>query len=58
MGKFVITKTDVGYHFALKAVNGQVIAISQVHTTMAACKKGIESVKKNAPEAPVIEPEE
>lgn len=53
MGKFVIKKTNAGYHFNLKADNGQVIATSEVYTTEAACKNGIESVKKNAPDATV-----
>ena len=33
--------------------NGEVIATSEVYTTEAACKKGIESVMKNAPVAGV-----
>lgn len=48
MGKFVIKETNTGVKFDLKATNGQVIATSEVYTTMAACKNGIESVKKNA----------
>lgn len=55
MGKFVIKKSDAGFHFVLKAANGEVIATSQVYTTKESCQKGIESVKKNAPEAEVIE---
>lgn len=53
MGKFVIKKTDAGYRFNLKASNGQVIATSETYTTEAACEKGIESVRKNAPDAEV-----
>ena len=55
MGKFVIKTTDAGCHFVLKADNGEVIATSQVYTTKDSCKKGIESDKKNAPEAEVVE---
>ena len=55
MGKSVIKTTDAGCHFVLKADNGEVIATSQVYTTKDSCKKGIESVKKNAPEAEVVE---
>ena len=55
MGKFVIKETKTGVKFDLKATNGQVIATSEVYTTLAACKNGIESVKKNAPEAEVTE---
>ena len=49
MGKFVMKKTNTGVKFDLKAGNGEVIATSEVYTTDAACKNGIESVKKNAP---------
>lgn len=47
MGKFVLKKTATGFKFDLKATNGQVIATSEVYTTEAACKNGIESVKNN-----------
>lgn len=53
MGKFVIRTVNSGIKFDLKATNGQVIATSEVYTTAAACKGGIESVKKNAPIANV-----
>jgi len=46
MGKFVIRTTSTGVKFDLKATNGQVIATSEVYTTEAACRNGIESVKK------------
>ena len=51
MGKFVVklTKND-GFLFNLKAVNGEIIATSEVYTTEAACLNGIESVRKNAVE--------
>ncbi len=48
MGKFVIKKVNSGYKFDLKAGNGEVIATSEVYTTEAACKNGVESVIKNA----------
>lgn len=51
MGKFVVKTTATGYTFNLKATNGQVIATSEVYTTEAACKNGIESVAANAPVA-------
>ena len=53
MGKFVIRKVASGIKFDLKATNGQVIATSEVYTTEAACRGGIESVMKNAPIANV-----
>jgi len=53
MGKFVIKKTNSGIKFDLKAGNGEVIATSEVYTSEAACKNGVESVAKNAPVAAV-----
>ena len=53
MGKFVIRKTNTGMKFDLKAGNGEVIATSEVYASEAACKNGVESVKKNAPVAAV-----
>ena len=53
MGKFVIRNVASGIKFDLKATNGQVIATSEVYTTAAACRNGIESVRKNAPAANV-----
>ena len=53
MGKFVIRNVASGIKFDLKATNGQVIATSEVYTTEAACRNGIESVMKNAPIANV-----
>lgn len=41
--------------FNLKATNGQVIGKSEMYSSAAACENGIESVKKNAPEAEVVE---
>ena len=46
MGKFVLKKTATGFKFDLKAGNGEVIATSEVYSSEAACKNGIESVKK------------
>ncbi|MBQ9993393.1 MAG: YegP family protein [Clostridia bacterium] len=48
-GKFEIVITDRGtYWFNLKAGNGEVIAKSQQYASIASCKKGIDSVKRNA----------
>ena len=51
MGKFVIKTAKTGYMFNLKAGNGEVIATSEVYTTLDACKNGVASVAKNAPVA-------
>ncbi|MBP5330720.1 MAG: YegP family protein [Lachnospiraceae bacterium] len=48
MGKFVIKEAKNGVKFDLKATNGEVIATSEVYTTVTACKKGIASVVKNS----------
>ena len=41
--------------FRLKAKNGQIIAASEGYSSMKSCLNGIESVKKNAPEAAIDE---
>ena len=53
MGKYIIKKTKTGWTFSLKASNSETIGISEVYTTESACRKGIESVRKNAPAAVV-----
>lgn len=55
MGKFLVKTVRSGIKFDLKAGNGEVIATSEVYTSRAACLNGIESVRKNAPEAEVVE---
>ncbi len=45
------------FRFRLKAKNGQVIAVSESYKTKASCENGIESVKKNAPDAEVVKAE-
>jgi uncharacterized protein len=55
-GKFVITKDKRGeFRFKLVATNGQTIAISEGYTTKAACVNGVESVRKHAAEAGVVD---
>ena len=43
------------FRFRLKATNGQIIAVSEGYTTMRNCKNGVESVKKNSVDAPIVE---
>ncbi|MBR6579785.1 MAG: YegP family protein [Ruminococcus sp.] len=45
------------FRFRLKAKNGQIIAVSEGYVKKASCLNGIESVRKNAVDAPVEEPE-
>ncbi len=42
------------FRFRLKATNGQVIAVSEGYVAKKSCENGIESVKKNAADAPVV----
>ena len=54
--KFEIYLDKAGeYRFRLKAKNGQVIATSEGYTSLDGCENGIESVKKNAPDAEIVE---
>jgi len=53
MGKFEVKQVKTGYKFNLKAGNGEIIAVSEVYTTESACMNGVESIRKNAPVAPV-----
>lgn len=54
MGKFEVFKDKRGeFRWRLRADNNQVIATGEGYTTKAACLNGIESVKKNAPEAAI-----
>ncbi|MBE6992233.1 MAG: DUF1508 domain-containing protein [Ruminococcaceae bacterium] len=54
--KFEIYTDKAGeYRFRLKATNGQVIAVSEGYKAIAGCLNGVESVKKNAVDAAVVE---
>ncbi|MFK3676579.1 YegP family protein [Microbacterium sp. NPDC090218] len=55
-GKFELYTDKAGeYRFRLKAGNGEVIAISEGYSSKSAALNGIDSVKRNAPDAEVIE---
>ena len=45
------------FRFRLKATNGEIIAVSEGYKAKASCENGIESVKKNAVDAPIVEQE-
>lgn len=53
MGKFVIRAVPTGVKFDLYASNGQAVISSEVYLTAAACRKGLQSVMKNAQKAGV-----
>ena len=53
--KFEIYTDKAGeYRFRLKARNGEIIATSEGYTAKAGCENGIESVRKNAPDAEIV----
>ena len=52
--KFEVYADKAGeFRFRLKAKNGQIIAVSEGYKTKPNCLNGVESVKKNAPDAPI-----
>ena len=53
MGKFITKILPAGIKFDLRADNGEIIAVSEVYKTRAACEKGMESLRRYAPAAPV-----
>jgi len=54
MGKFEIYKDKRGeFRWKLLAGNNQVIATGEGYSSKDGCKKGIDSVKKNAPKAKI-----
>lgn len=54
--KFEVYEDKGGeFRFRLKARNGQIVAVSEGYTTHKACLDGVESVRKNAPDAEVVE---
>lgn len=56
--KFEVYADKAGeFRFRLKAANGQIIATSEGYKSKSGCMNGIESVKKNAPDAEVVEAE-
>ena len=53
-GKFELYSDKAGkFRFRLKAGNGEIIAVSEAYESKASAKNGIESVRKNAPDATV-----
>ena len=53
--KFEVYTDKAGaFRFRLKARNGQIIGVGEGYKKKASCLNGIESVKKNAPEAELV----
>ena len=51
----VYTDKKGEFRFRLKATNGEIIATSEGYKAKPSCLNGIESVKKNVVDAPVVE---
>lgn len=47
MGTFIIKTVPSGVKFDLRAANGEVIATSEVYSSLTACENGIESTRIN-----------
>ncbi|MFV0439822.1 MAG: YegP family protein [Lachnospirales bacterium] len=56
--RFEIYKSKDGFRFRLIAANGNKILASEGYTTKRACQNGIDSVKRNATESPILDEEE
>ena len=57
--KFEVYEDFAGEHrFRLLAGNGEIIAVSEGYVSKAACTVGIDSVKKNAFNAEIVEVKE
>lgn len=53
--KFELYMDKAGeFRFRLKARNGEIIAVSEGYKSKASCENGIASVRKNAPDAPIV----
>ena len=57
--KFEIFKDKAGeFRFRLKARNGEIIAMGEGYKAKASCLNGIDSIRRNAPEAEVVKLED
>ena len=55
-GKFEIYQDKSGgYRFRLKAGNGEIIEVGESYKSKASCESGIDSVRRNAPDAKVVD---
>ena len=52
--KFEVYMDKAGeFRFRLKAKNGEIVAVGEGYKAKASCLNGIDSIRRNAPEAPV-----
>ena len=55
-GKFELYKDKAGKdRVGLKASNGQIIAVGEGYESKASARNGIDSVKRHAPDAPIVD---
>lgn len=55
-GKFEIYKdSQAKYRFRLKAGNGEIIAVGESYESKAGVTNGIDSIKRNAPDAAIVD---
>ena len=53
--KFEVYKDKAGeFRFRLKARNGEIIAVGESYKAKASCLTGIDSIRRNAPDSPVV----
>ena len=56
--KFEVYKDKAGeFRFRLKARNGEIICTGESYKAKASCLNGIDSIRRNAPESPVVKEE-
>ena len=56
--KFEVYQDKAGeFRFRLKARNGQIVAVGEGYKQLAGCLNGVDSIKRNAPEAEIVEEE-
>ena len=56
--KLEVYKDKAGeFRFRLKARNGEIIAVGEGYKAKASCLNGIDSIRRNAPESPVVKEE-
>ena len=57
--KFEVYQDKAGeFRFRLKARNGQIVATGEGYKQLASCLNGVDSVKRNAPDAEIIKAED
>lgn len=54
MGRFIVSRSAAGDRFMLQSESGRTLAVSKNYAGLDACKKGICSLMRDAPVAPVV----